>query len=424
VAQPKLTSDIYRVVAARFLSRAGSEAAFFIGVWGKAAFQFGASAAELAGIMFLLSIGSIAGSLVAGVLVDRYGPRRVLMIAEVFFIPAALSLAFTQNLIQLAALVGIWAFIGAPVVTASASFAPFLITEGIRLERVNSWIEGAAALSFAVGPAVGALLVRYADVSWVFILDAATSLIAAILVARVHLRRPVAASSSTEDRHPLTELFSGIRTVARIRSLRYYVVAGMLVWLAFGSFGALEPLFFRDVVGTGIEAMGWMNAIVGVGFLVGAALLPRLPHKTISAQGLALVVALVGFGTVLYIGWDDLRIIAAGGFVWALFIGILEPLLRTLLQRDAPPDKVGRVMGTAEVAHRVGEILPLAIAPGLAALFGVQAVLIAGGLVASFAALLSFGEARTIDRENAKSIAEGVEIAGMRSSDEPVSPNL
>jgi MFS family permease len=423
VSRPKLTFDIYRVVAARFLSRAGSEAAFFVGVWGKAAFEFDATAAQLAWIMFLISIGSIAGSLAAGVLVDRFGPRRVLMVAEVFFIPAAISLAFTQNLTQLAALVGIWAFIGAPVMTAGASFAPFLITGGIRLERVNAWIEGAGALSFAVGPAIGALVVRYGEVSWVFIFDAATSLIAALLVARVTLRRPVSVGETTRKRRALSELADGVKTVARTRALRYYVGAGILVWLSFGSFGALEPLFYRDVVGTGIEAMSWMNAIVGAGFMIGAVLLTRLPRSIISARGLALTVALVGLGVVLYVGWPDLRVIAVGGFVWALVIGVLEPQLRTLLQRDAPPDRVGRVIGTAEVAHRVGELLPLAIAPGLAGLFGVQAVLIGGGLVSTAIAVLTIGEARAIDRENADKLAEEVDIAGVRPADEPMSPN-
>jgi predicted MFS family arabinose efflux permease len=422
VSQPKLTFDIYRVVAARFFSRAGSEAAFFVGVWGKAAFEFDASATELAIIMLILSAGTIAGSLVAGVLVDRFGPRRVLMVAEVFFVPSAISLAFTQNLTQLALLVGIWAFIGAPVVTAGASFAPFLITGEIRLERVNSWIEGAGALAFAVGPAVGALIVRYGEISWVFLFDAATSLVAALLVARVTLRRPVV-TTPKEERHPISELLDGVRTVARARSLRYYVGAGVLVWLTFGAFGALEPLFFRDVVGTDIERMSWINAILGMGFLAGAALLPRLPRKIISARGLALVVALTGAGTVLYVGSPDLRIIAVGGFLWALIIGVLEPLLRTLLQRDAPPDRVGRVMGTTEVAHSLGELIPLAIAPALVTLYGVQAVLIGGGVLATIAAILSVGEARGIDRENADKIAAEVEVAGVQASDGPMSPN-
>ena len=140
--------DVYRVVAARFLSRTGSEAAFFVGVWGKAAFVLGATATQLAFIMFALSIASILGSITAGVLIDRFGPRKVLMAAEVLFVPAAMAMIWADNLTQLSVIVAIWGFVGAPVVTAGASFAPFLTHEGVRLEKINAWIEGAGSLSF------------------------------------------------------------------------------------------------------------------------------------------------------------------------------------------------------------------------------------------------------------------------------------
>jgi len=415
-------SDIRRVVAARFLSRAGSEAAFFVGVWGKAAFVMGANPAQLAGIMFVVSASMIVGSIIAGVLIDRYGPRKVMIVAEVLFVPAALAVAAAQTLPQLAILCGLWAFFGAPVITAGASFAPFLATGEERLEKVNAWIEGAAALSFAVGPAVGALLVRYANVNWVFVLDAATSIVAAILISRVHLP-PIVRGEETVRKHPLSAINAGAKIAYGMRSLRYYVLAGTLVWLAFGSFAALEPLFFRDVVGTGIEGMAWMNSIFGVGFIVGAALLPRLPRKIISARGLAIMVALTGVGTFLYVGTPDLRIIAFGAFVWSMVIGVMEPLLRTLLHRDTPPHALGRVMGTAEVHRRTGEIVPLGFAPALASAFGVQVVLIAGGLVATTVALLSWGEASAIDRENTLKGVADVEPERLRVSDEPISPN-
>lgn len=413
------TSDVYRVVAARFLSRAGSEAAFFVGVWGKAAFQMGASAGQLAFVMFILSVSSIAGSMSAGVLIDRYGPRKVLMVAEVFFVPAALALAFARDLSQLSVIVGIWAFVGAPVVTAGASFAPFLVGHDSDLKRVNSLIEGAGSLAFAVGPAVGALLVRYSSVDWVFILDAATSLVAAAIIWRVALP-PIVHEGETASQGAFSQFSAGLKIAYGSRSLRYYVLAGSLVWLAFGSFGALEPLFFRDVVGTGIEAMGWMNSLFGVGFIVGASLLPRLPERLISARGLALMVALTGIGTALYVGSADLRVIAVGAFLWAAVIGVMEPLLRTLLHRDSPRAAVGRVMGIVEVHRRAGEIVPLGIAPWLAATYGVQAVLIGGGLVATGAALLSLGEASGIDKERP---AGADELQGLRSADEPFSPN-
>lgn len=415
-------ADLYRVVAARFLSRAGSEAAFFVGVWGKAAFDLSASASQLAWLMLTMGIASIAGSFVAGAMVDRYGPRRVLAAAEVLFVPAALAVAFASDIVTLTALVGIWAFVGSPVVTAGASFAPFLTRTDLPLDRINAWIEGAGSLSFAVGPAVGALLVRYASVDWVFVMDAVTSLIAALLVWGVKIKMPERVPDTTK-RHPLAEFSQGIKTVYAVRPLRYYVIVGSLAWFAFGSFGSLEPLFFRDVVGTSVEMLGWINSVFGAGFVVGASLLPHVPRRLFSARGLAFMIALIGGGTVLYVGFPDLRIIAIGAFLWSATIGLMEPLLRTLMHRDAPPGVLGRVMGTVEVHRRLGELIPLTVAPALASAFGVQIVMIGGGIIASAIALLSLGEAAKVDRMIGRVGADPSDIQGIHASDEPVSPN-
>jgi DHA3 family macrolide efflux protein-like MFS transporter len=423
------TGDMYRVVAARFLSRSGSEAAFFIGVWGKAAFDLGAGPTVLAVIMFTISISSILGSLVAGVLVDRYGPRKVLMFAEVLFIPAALAFATTQTLTQVAVIAGVWAFLGAPVVTAGATFAPYLAGSEDDLKRMNSWIEGSGSLAFAVGPAVGAVLVTLFNVNWVFVMDAATSAVAALLIIPVHLKEPDRVKADEgHARHPVSEAIEGLRTVYSMRNVRYYVLMGSIVWMSFGAFGALEPLFFRDVVGTGIEAVGYMNTMFGVGFILGAASLTRLPHKYVSARTLNLFMIGVGMGTVLYVGSADLRIIAVGAFVWAYVIGLMEPLLRTLIHRDAPHAMVGRVMGISEVHRRAGELLPLGFAPALAGVFGVQRVMIGGGVVAAAVAVLALRESGAIDRERAELIASGailereVEIASPLGGDEPLNP--
>ena len=146
-----------------------------------------------------------------------------------------------------------------------------------------------------------------------------------------------------------------------IPSVRYYVLMGTLMWFSFGAFGALEPLFYRDVVKTGIETIGYMNSIFGLGIGVGAFLLTKLPSRATSARGLAIGAALMGAGAAIYVGTPDLRIIALGALFWGLVIGATEPLLRTLMQSDAPPEYVGRVMGTAQVHRSAGEIVPLGV---------------------------------------------------------------
>lgn len=385
-----------RVVAARFISRTGGEAAFFVGLWGKAAYDLRADVKQLALMMFVIGAAAILGGLVGGVLVDRYGPRTVLWVGELAFVPATLSLTLARDTRELIALAALWAFVWSPTSTAIASFAPFLTADERGLERVNADLGAAGSLALVVGPALGALIVALSSSDWVFYFDAATSVVAAALVIGVPL--VTAVPDRVAGTSAVRELVDGLKATYSLRPVRYYVLAGTVVWFGFGAFGALEPLFFRDVLGEGVDAIGWVNAVFGVGLFAGAALLPRLPRSLVSARGLTATVILCGLGGALYVSVPRLAFVAAGGFVWAVFIGVFEPLARTLMHRDTPHALVGRVSGAAEVHRTLGELLPLTVAPALAAAIGVQGTMIAGGLAAASIAALAWREGAAVDR--------------------------
>lgn len=410
-------SDIQRVALARFVGRLGGEAAFFVGVWGLAAYRFDATATELAVLMLILGVSSMLGAAVAGVAIDRYGPTRVLVAAEIAYVPTALSLTLVDSLGSLVAVVGIFGLVGAPIMTATTSFAPYLVKRPEDLKKANSLIELAGSASFVLGPGLGALIVSVVSLDAVFYADAILTLVAVVVVASV--RTPPLPSA--ERHHPLSELVQGLRVTYGKRSLRYYVLVGSAIWFGFGAFGALEPLFYRDAVGTGIETVGWMNSIFGVGLALGAAMLPRLPSRVVCARGLAIGAAVIGLGAVAYVGTTELAMIAAGALVWGLAIGAVEPLLRTLIHLDAPEEALGRVVGVSQLHRTAGELLPLAVAPWFAARFGVQAVLIGNGLVMTAIALLSHFEASRIDSlQPAHAV---VAFEPFSPVDEPRSPN-
>jgi MFS family permease len=408
---------IARVTVARFVARAGGEAAFFIGVWGMAAYTFNATTTQIALLMAVLAGSSMIGAAGAGVLVDRYGPRNVIVGAQLVYVPIILLMPFVTSIEQLIAACAVFGLATAPIMTATGSFAPYLTTGTEGIERVNALLEGAGALSFVVGPALGAVVAGRFSIEAVFYLDAILTTTGVLLVLPVHTP-PLGVA---QERHPLREMRDGLRTAYSIRPVRYYVLMGTVVWFSFGAFGALEPLFYRDVVGTGVETIGWMNSLFGVGIAAGAFALTRMPAKITSARGLAIGVALVGSASVLYVGTTDLRVIALGAVAWGAIIGGVEPMLRTLMQIDAPEDYIGRVMGTAQLHRSAGELVPLAMAPALAAAFGVQAVMIGGGAVAAVLALGSLGHAASIDR--AGHGAHGpISLGAALPTDEPISP--
>ena len=151
-----------------------------------------------------------------------------------------------------------------------------------------------------------------------------------------------------------------------------------------------------------MQWIGWINTAFSVGLVLGAWGLSKLPAKVVSARGLAVLGSLCGLGAVAYVGSTHLPIIALGGALWGLVIGLAEPALRTMLQVAAPEGYVGRVVGAAQYHRNAGELVPLAIAPAAAAAFGVQPTLIGGGVIVAIVLALSWPSAASIDRELAE----------------------
>ena len=387
--------NVRAVVLARLISRVGGEAAFFVGIWGKAAYELDATPAQLAVVMAALGVASLIGASIAGVLVDRFDPRRVVIWGEVAFVPATLAMVFADTIPALAAATFALGLVGTPVFTAISSFGPFLTGDEGRLTKINSWIEGASWTAFVLGPAVGALLAGSIGIDSIFVLDAVTSLFGAALVWPVSVRQ----MARTETRlGGWGELKDGFRISYGNPRLRFYLWLGSSVWLLFGVFSALEPLFYRDVLGVEVEALGWVNSIFGIGLISGTVISARLPERMRTARWLTTLVGLNAVGVLAYVGTDILTVVVLAAPLWGVIIGPMAPLHRTRIQVNSQERPVGRIMGVNHIHSEVGHLLPLAFAPAVAALLGVQQTLLAAGTVVAVVAVGFFVPASRLDR--------------------------
>lgn len=391
-----LDGNARRVVLARLISHTGGMAGFFVGVWGMAAYQLGADPGALALLMAGMSVATMIGAAVAGVLIDRFDPRRVMLVSEVLFVPAILTLMSVESMAELTVRApAVW-FIGSLTQTAITSFPPFLSSDEDAIGRLNTRMEAASTLAFVLGPVVGALTVEVFDIATVFIVDAATSVVGAALLLRVRVRVVEAAG---DRRSGLSEMVAGFRHAYASRPIVLLLVLGTFSWLSFGAFGALEPIFYRDVLGTGPEALGYLNAIFGGGLFLGAVALDRVAPRVTNLRTIVVLTSLSGIGAYVYIGTSSIVVVAIGAVLWGSLLGALFPLLRTLTHLHTREGYVGRVTSVFNVHHSVGELLPLAVAPALAAAFGVQNVLIGMGVVMLLGAPLAWPRARRLDAE-------------------------
>ena len=276
------------------------------------------------------------------------------------------------------------------------------------------------------GPALGALIVKFGDIDQIFLFDALTSVVAAALVIKVTIRdiRPEE-GPATEKRSRFAafhEIKAGFAYSFSRRTIRLFLTTTAATWVAFGAFGAVEPLFYRDVLEVGPETLGWVNTIFGLGMISGSVLLVKMPERFMSARSVVIGVTLSGLCAVLYAGTADLRVVAFGALVWGAVLGILFPMSRTLMQRATPDGMYGRVTGAVNVHAHLGELLPLTFVPALAAVVGVQAVLVGAGVVLFALSLTRYREANRVDALLPVTHIEPIEEARLSPEDEPISP--
>ncbi len=392
--------DVRRAVTARFITNTGAEAGFFIGMWGKAAYTLEGGPVALAIMTFLIAVTSVLGNVVGGLLVDRFDARRVLISAEVLLVPAVLLLILADSLPALLLTATIPFLLHGVEETAATSLPPALIDEGDDdlLVRVNARLEGAGWLAMVVGPAAGGVLAGVVSLDSVFVFDAATSLVSVFLLLGVHLAPRPVADDDAEALRGLDATLAGLRLARRTPRILLAMVIGATLWFAFGAFVALEPLYYRDVLGKGPEVIGYVNAVFGLGMFAGSTVVDRVGRR-FGYRTALLLAAWGGLGAVVYVGTSSLAVVVLGAVLWSIPLGMIFPILRTLAQKAAPPGMLGRVMGAIATAQNTTSVLPALFVPFLATSVGVQPTLVAGGFLPALGLPLLWAWAGRLDAE-------------------------
>lgn len=426
--------NLVRVSAARFISRAGGEAAFFVGIWGKATYDLNSTPGQLALLMGVMGVMALMGTTVGGLLVDRFDPKRVMLFGEIAFVPSAIAPMFADTMGQMTLSIAVLSLVSMVVYTSVASFPPYLTDDDEKLKGINGALESAGNLAFVAGPAIGALIVKFGEIDQIFLFDAITSLVAAAFILKVRVRDLVPRdgpgrvdSEGKREHSAVQEIKEGFAFSYSRRTIRLFITTSAAIWIAFGAFGAVEPLFYRDVLKVGPETLGWVNTIFGLGMITGSVLLVKMPERLMTARSVVIGVTLSGLCAVLYAGTADLRVVAFGAMVWGIVLGVLFPMSRTLTQRATPDGMYGRVTGAVNVHAHIGELLPLTFVPVLAALVGVQAVLVGAGVLLFALSLTRYREANRVDALLPVAHGAGAHVgvhdaAHLSPEDEPISP--
>lgn len=409
--QPSLSVQAKHLVAMRFLIYTGFQTSYFIGVIGTLTYADDASVAATSLAVLFVNVFVILGSFAGGAALDAWGPRRHFLLSIVGTLAtgaAILVFGSATGIVLLGAvLLGFVMGFAQPIAT---SYPAYLSDDPVELKDINSAITMFSNVSIIVGPTLGGFVAAASSSRVVFVLMMLFTVLALIagwgfrpqachFVARKSDLAESGATASKASQSPNPSSSARATFATSIKTVFTNSVLALLFCIIFlsnfgyGAFDPLESFFYRDVLHVGVEWMGWLSSASGVGAVLGAVVALRLPPRFVSLKTLLVALMSVGVGSLIYVGTPYVGVALIGQIVLGVAWGVVNPLHNTIVQTTAPLEQLGRVNSVMGFGNMFAGVAPLAVAPWLAAAFGVQRTLVGAGMVVTAvpAALLLFG---------------------------------
>jgi MFS family permease len=314
-------------------------------------------------VLAVISVPRALFLLVGGAFVDRYSPKRVMMLTKhvntvLLGVLAALVAAGGLSLWMVYALAAGIGVATAFSIPAGTSMLPHVVPPE-RLQSANGLMMSLRQLTFFIGPLLaGALIALFGDaatgtvsdaggLALAFAFDAASYAISAWTLAKVRTREPAAASATAPPRPVLADVAEGLRACWQDRELRtcflYWSVVALLVT---GPVQVAMPVLASTQLGVGAGGFGLLMGAHGAGTLAGMALSAARPTLRAGnlGQTLLLVDALAGllFVPMAFVdsSWQAITLLLAIG----LLGGFIQVSVFTWIQRRVTRHMLGRTM--------------------------------------------------------------------------------
>ena len=353
----------------------------------------------------------VLASALGGPLIDRVGARRAAVwsdllsavgVALVPLLHATTGLAFWQ-LCLLVAVVGLTQ---APGDTARAVLLPPLQRHaGVPLERATSAFDGVERGARMVGAPLAGVLIAALGPSGVLLVDAASFLVSALLLASAvpGSVRPAAAGEAV-GRY-LASMREGLTAVRRdglITRITVMVMVTNLLDAAYG--GLLLPVYARDVLGSSV-ALGVLAGCFGGGALAGTLVYgvvgPRLPRWPVYTAAFLVV----GAPRYLVLAAEPpYPVVVVTALLVGFAAGAINPVLSAVEYERIPEELQSRILGVLTAGVLVG--MPVGVlAAGLATEYlGLQVTLVGCAVLYLAATLAPLGHPvwREMDRDRVR----------------------
>jgi MFS family permease len=287
-------------------------------------------------------------SLVAGVYLDRFPKKKIILVTQTVSMILALLLAIlvmthVVRFWHIAVIVVILGFVNTLDMPTRQSFMIELVgkthlTSAIALNSVTF------NLARIVGPAVGGILIANFGIAFCFLFNAVSFLAVIISVYMIKDLKIRDRETSVVRKTVLKEIKEGLNYI-RHRAILFRPLLFVAIVSTFAiNFNVIIPVFAKTVLKTEAEGFGFLLSALGIGSVIGALSVAVYSHKmnqkfliAVMPFSISIAMILIGFSSHFYLASSFLILLGVSNIMFFTSVN-------STLQLNSEPEYRGRVM--------------------------------------------------------------------------------
>ena len=324
----------------------GSKLVQFALVWWLTENTGSASVLAFASIMAI--IPEVFLSPIAGVLVDRWNRRRVMMAADAFVSAFTVLLMLVNSW----GVMEVWHIYVIMFIRAMASAfhwaamqaSTTLMVDKSQLPRTSGLFQALSGFSIIVAPPLGAYLLATMSLQAILLIDVVTAVMAIVPVFFISIPQPEVTVKKHGVRSVFEDMAEAVRYILAWRGILYVGGIAMGINLLVAPAASLMPILVTVYFGGGANDFALMQSALGVGMVVGGLLLGVWGgfQKGIITGLAALILCGVGIMGVGLMPPNMFNYAVVSIFFAGLMLPVTNGSFFAILQSKVPPEMQGR----------------------------------------------------------------------------------
>jgi len=338
------------------------------------------SALSVGLMMMATAVPTLFVGLIAGVFVDRYDRRNIMIAADLIRGALVLLIPFLipANIAWLYILVALASAVGQFFDPAYASVLPEIASDE-ELAAANSMVTISSIGAQAIGFAAAGFIASRLDITWAFYIDAISFVFSAACVLLIRVA-PLKVEGETNIPAIMRNLRAGAKIIVETPSLRSLFLIYVPVFVIYGLNNALLLPFARRALHATEFEYGLIEGVTTVGFVLGSFAMASLADRLREGQWIAISFIGMAMTGIVYSLLSSVPL--------AIMVGTLAAFLNSpsvigrqlLIQRNTPREARGRVSSAFFVTRDTMFLLGMASA-GLADVVDVRVLFFGNAVV-------------------------------------------